>query len=72
MATPLSADLSQKAPQGRAASLAESKDWTHENEVDFVYPSDIDEGWVRRRVDETMRAFSARRHALPAPSHMES
>ena len=32
-------------------------DWTHENEVTFVYASEIDETWLRRRIDETMRAF---------------
>jgi anaerobic magnesium-protoporphyrin IX monomethyl ester cyclase len=32
-------------------------DWTHENEVAFVYASEIDETWLRRRIDETMRAF---------------
>jgi anaerobic magnesium-protoporphyrin IX monomethyl ester cyclase len=41
----------------------EGKDWTHENEVTFVYPSDVDEAWLRRRVDETMQAFAARRRA---------
>jgi anaerobic magnesium-protoporphyrin IX monomethyl ester cyclase len=34
------------------------RDWTHENEVTFVFSSDIDEGWLRRRIDETMTAFS--------------
>ena len=33
-------------------------DWTHENEVTFVYASEIDEVWLRRRIDETMRAFA--------------
>jgi anaerobic magnesium-protoporphyrin IX monomethyl ester cyclase len=35
-------------------------DWTHENEVTFVFGSDIDESWLRRRVDETMAAFARR------------
>lgn len=29
----------------------EGKDWTHENEVTFVYSSDIDEAWLRRRIE---------------------
>jgi anaerobic magnesium-protoporphyrin IX monomethyl ester cyclase len=37
------------------------RDWTHENEVTFVFGSDIDERWLRRRVDETMAAFAGRR-----------
>ena len=36
----------------------EGKDWTMENEVTFIYPSEVDERWLRRRVDETMRAFA--------------
>jgi anaerobic magnesium-protoporphyrin IX monomethyl ester cyclase len=39
----------------------EGKDWTRENEVTFVFPSDIDEAWLRRRIDETMRAFAEKR-----------
>jgi len=45
----------------RLGSPDESKDWTRENEITFVYSSDIDEAWLRRRVDETMAAFAARR-----------
>jgi len=36
----------------------EGKDWTRENEITFVFPSDIDESWLRRRIDETMRTFA--------------
>jgi len=25
-----------------------------------VYPSDVDERWLKRRIDETMSAFAAR------------
>jgi anaerobic magnesium-protoporphyrin IX monomethyl ester cyclase len=42
----------------------EGKDWTRENEVTFIYPSEIDEGWLRRRVDETMRAFTQKRQTM--------
>jgi anaerobic magnesium-protoporphyrin IX monomethyl ester cyclase len=38
------------------------RDWTRENELTFVFPSDIDEAWLRRRVEETL-AESARRRA---------
>ncbi len=45
----------------RLGAPDEGKDWTRENEVTFVFPSDIDESWLRRRIDETMAAFAARR-----------
>jgi anaerobic magnesium-protoporphyrin IX monomethyl ester cyclase len=41
------------------------KDWTHENEVRFVYPAGIDEDWLRLRIDETMAAFARRRGHIP-------
>ncbi len=51
----------------RLGSPDEGKDWRRENEVTFVYPSEIDEQWLRRRIDETMEAFARRRQdALPA------
>ncbi len=37
------------------------EDWTRENEVTFVYPSEIDERWLRRRIEETMKAFAQRK-----------
>jgi len=36
------------------------RDWTHENEVTFVFSSEIDESWLRQRIDETMTAFAAK------------
>ena len=39
----------------------EGKDWTQENEVTFVYPSEIDARWLRRRIEETLRAFAQKR-----------
>ena len=50
----------------------EGKDWDHENEVTFVYPSEIDEAWLRRRVEETMRAFAAKRERTPDRGHRAS
>ena len=47
----------------RLGSPDEGKDWTRENEITFVYSSDIDAVWLRRRVDETMAEFAARRAA---------
>lgn len=39
----------------------EGKDWAGENEVTFVYPSEFDAVWLRRRIEETMSAFAARK-----------
>ena len=39
------------------------RDWTHENELTFVFPTDIDEEWLRRRVAETMTEFTRRTEA---------
>ena len=41
----------------------EGKDWTMENEVTFVFPSDVDEAWLRDRIAATMRAFAEKRPA---------
>ena len=44
----------------RLGGSDDGRDWTRENEVTFVFGSDIDEDWLRRRIDETMTAFAAR------------
>jgi anaerobic magnesium-protoporphyrin IX monomethyl ester cyclase len=36
-------------------------DWNEENEVTFVYRSEFDADWLRRRIGETMAAFAERR-----------
>ena len=38
-------------------------DWTQENEITFVFPSEMDEAWLRRRISETMTAFAHQTHA---------
>ena len=43
-----------------------TRDWTHENEITFVYDSEVDEVWLRRRVDETLAVFAERRAILSA------
>ena len=45
----------------RLGGSDDGRDWTHENEITFVFGSDIDETWLRRRIDETMAAFAAKR-----------
>ena len=49
----------------RLGGSDEGRDWTHENELTFVFASDIDEDWLRRRIDETMAAFAAKRTTPP-------
>jgi len=44
----------------RLGGSVSGRDWTHENEVTFVFSSEIDESWLRGRIDETMAAFAAR------------
>jgi|WetSurMetagenome_2_1015567.scaffolds.fasta_scaffold108199_2 anaerobic magnesium-protoporphyrin IX monomethyl ester cyclase len=41
----------------RVSGLDTSKDWDKENEVTFVYSSEFDEVWLRRRINETLLAF---------------
>ena len=36
-------------------------DWNEENEVTFVYRSEFDADWLRRRIGETMATFTTRR-----------
>jgi anaerobic magnesium-protoporphyrin IX monomethyl ester cyclase len=38
----------------------EGRDWERENEVTFVYPSKIDQSWLRRRIGETVQTFGER------------
>ncbi len=41
----------------RVSGLVES-DWDKENEVTFLYSSEFDPEWLKRRIDETMQKFS--------------
>jgi anaerobic magnesium-protoporphyrin IX monomethyl ester cyclase len=41
-------------------------DWDEENEVTFVYESEFDADWLRRRIAETMQAFAVRTPAKGA------
>jgi anaerobic magnesium-protoporphyrin IX monomethyl ester cyclase len=45
----------------RLGGSVDGRDWTHENEATFVFSSDIDESWLRRRIEETMTAFAVER-----------
>jgi anaerobic magnesium-protoporphyrin IX monomethyl ester cyclase len=41
----------------RVNEIDEKKDWDKENEVTFVYPTEFNQAWLKRRIDETMQAF---------------
>ena len=45
----------------RLGNPDEGRDWERENEITFLYPSELDEAWLRRRVDETMATFAAKK-----------
>ncbi len=46
----------------RVSGIDLDKDWSQENEVTFVYNSEFDPRWIRRRVRQTMQAFAEKRH----------
>jgi anaerobic magnesium-protoporphyrin IX monomethyl ester cyclase len=45
----------------QVSDIDPSKDWRKENEVTFVYTSEFDPGWIKRRVQQTMQAFADHR-----------
>lgn len=45
----------------RISGLVES-DWNKENEVTFLYSSEFDPDWLRRRIGQTMQAFDDKKH----------
>ena len=49
----------------RVSGIDPHKDWQHENEVTFVYTSEFDPRWIRRRIKQTMQAFADKRRINP-------
>ncbi len=47
----------------RVSGVEQTKDWDSENEITFVYKSDFDQRWLRRRIRQTMREFTSARAA---------
>jgi anaerobic magnesium-protoporphyrin IX monomethyl ester cyclase len=45
----------------RVSSLDGSKDWNTENEVTFVYNSEFDQEWLRRRIEHAMEVFAQKK-----------
>jgi anaerobic magnesium-protoporphyrin IX monomethyl ester cyclase len=45
----------------RVGKVDRNADWDVENEITFVYESEFDTGWLRSRIDQTMRAFEKKK-----------
>ena len=44
----------------RVSGIDPTKDWSQENDVTFVYTSEFDPQWLKRRIKQTMKAFRQR------------
>jgi anaerobic magnesium-protoporphyrin IX monomethyl ester cyclase len=42
----------------RVSGIDPTKDWSQENDVTFVYTSEFDPKWLKRRIKQTMQAFN--------------
>ncbi len=51
----------------RVSGIDPDKDWSRENDVTFVYSTEFDPKWIRRRIQRTMRAFEQRKNVSPVP-----
>jgi anaerobic magnesium-protoporphyrin IX monomethyl ester cyclase len=49
----------------RVSGIDPSKDWSQENDVTFIYTSEFDPLWLKRRIHQTMRAFNQRHKLSP-------
>jgi anaerobic magnesium-protoporphyrin IX monomethyl ester cyclase len=45
----------------RVSDLCETRDWNIENEVSFLYKSEFDQRWLKRRIKQTMKAFTEKK-----------
>ena len=45
----------------RVAGLNENGDWKRENEVTFLYHSDFDPRWLRRRIRSVLQVFAEKK-----------
>jgi anaerobic magnesium-protoporphyrin IX monomethyl ester cyclase len=50
----------------RVSGIDPAKDWSMENDVTFVYSTEFDPKWIRRRIQQTMRRFKQQKADLPA------
>ena len=51
----------------RVADLRQWEDWEVSNQVKFVYPSEFDERWLERRINETTEAFRKKKASGEKP-----
>jgi anaerobic magnesium-protoporphyrin IX monomethyl ester cyclase len=49
----------------RLRQVDQTNDWDVENEITFLYDSEFDPDWLRRRIGETMQAFSEKKNNIP-------
>jgi anaerobic magnesium-protoporphyrin IX monomethyl ester cyclase len=49
----------------RVSGIDPEKDWRWENDVTFVYSSEFDPRWIKRRIRQTMQAFAAKKRTNP-------
>jgi anaerobic magnesium-protoporphyrin IX monomethyl ester cyclase len=49
----------------RVSGINPEKDWRWENDVTFIYSSEFDPRWIRRRIRQTMKAFAAKKRTNP-------
>jgi anaerobic magnesium-protoporphyrin IX monomethyl ester cyclase len=50
----------------RVSGIDPTKDWSQENDVTFVYTSEFDQKWLRRRIKQTMQTFN--QHLVRSPA----
>jgi len=48
----------------RVSGVDPTKDWSQENDITFVYQSEFDPAWLKRRIRSTMREFNQRKGGL--------
>ena len=51
----------------RVADLRQWEDWEVSNQVKFVFPSEFDERWLERRINETTEAFRKKKGSGEKP-----
>lgn len=45
----------------KRVSGLDGRDWNKENEVTFLYATEFDSGWLKRRIGQTMQAFAEKK-----------
>jgi anaerobic magnesium-protoporphyrin IX monomethyl ester cyclase len=50
----------------RVSGIDPSMDWSQENDVTFVYSSEFDPLWIKRRIRQTMKVFNQQKRQPPS------